>query len=328
MSIKPYQTIEVRRDDLKHESARALEKSLAISSESASEIINQFEYAELSGKRTHGFVRVPWLISQELGGDEPIVFERRGSDTDRISHIDCTRSIGYLALNQITDFVRDRAEQYGMHTAIIHNAFPTNTLGYYMRNLTAANGSTGILLGSTPKLSSAPRDQKRIIGTNPLAIGVHDANTQLITDITGAPSSFGEVLVAKYWGELQLEHYRTSTGGRPRSIDDLFEDGEFTGYIEQKDDQKGDRKVYAISLALQAMLSTLAGDRKGRGNMVMIAINAQTQEGNYLAPELIEGLKNEQLPGVMSHDRYNKALETPSIVIPEKLWNDICTTAR
>lgn len=320
MSSELPETINVDRSLLKSVSIDALAQGLNLQAASAEEIIRQFEYAELSGKKTHGFVRVPWLMSQNIGSEEPLAID---NESGPITRIDGSNAIGYLALNQVTEFVSNRAAQDGAHIAVIHNVFPTNTLGYYMRNLIANDGATGMLLGSTPKLAAAPHGRDRVVGTNPIAVGVHDRNAMLIADVTTARSSFGELLAAKYWGDIQLDNYNTAEGDTPKSIADLFKEAMFTGSIAQNIEQKSDRKLYALSLALQAMLSTLVERRGGRGDMVVMAIDAGASDDMNDGGELISGIDNNDLPGAIGHNRYLHASQDPTITIPKKLWEDI-----
>ena len=51
-------TLYVNRDELRTVSETALSTGLDIEEFQAAKIIDQYEYAELSGKRTHGFVQV------------------------------------------------------------------------------------------------------------------------------------------------------------------------------------------------------------------------------------------------------------------------------
>lgn len=315
--------VSIDRAELNERSVATLAHGLEINLEDASQIVDQFEYAELGGKMTHGYVRVPWLVQQGLHGHEPVDMNLAAQEGP--VRVNCSSAIGYLAANEIVKQLQSMSDDDGTRVIIAEDIFPTNTLGFYMRNMVQDEGRMGVLFGTTPKLAGTSREAGRIMGTNPLSIGFRQGETALVTDITTARSSLGELLVARYWGDFRSDNFRTASGEVPSSMGQLFADGKFSGSIDQTLNERSEQRLYALSIAIQGVASIIAPRTDNRGNLIFISTSDvafgtdATADGGYLLP----GIEPNDLPGVRSHNRYLDAREKDSITIPSELWREI-----
>lgn len=313
--------IEVSREELQSASQRLIVNGLNIDSNQADEIIDQFEYAELTGKHTHGYARVPWLLNQVLNGHESLDFS---GPSQPIVHVDCSESIGYLAAQEIASHIGDTSEAAPFKMVVAHNIFPTNTLGYYLRSMLENENQIGFIFGTTPSLVVGPGMDHKSIGTNPIAIGMLHDNTEVIADITTASTSLGELLQAKYWGGFNPEKFQTSNGETPSKIDELYEDGRFTGAIIQKTDTKAEGRLYALNLMTQLLTGLMTQQPSNRGNLIFGSVDTNFITGSDQALGVLSLFDQPHLlPGVESHKRYLAAKEKPTITLPESLLQDI-----
>lgn len=314
--------IDVDRDELTKISSVLLIDHLSLLAPQAEQIVDQFEYAELSGKRTHGFVRVPWLLQQKLDRHVPLDFGE-GSEHP-VTHVDCGNAIGYLAANEIAGYMNNRSSQCSVRAVVAHNIFPTNTLGYYMRDLVQDSQRIGLIFGTTPKLVSQLGKTERTSGTNPLALGFCHEGMTMISDITTAQSSLGELLVAKYWGGFRSENFKTEAGDAPASIDELFSDKRFSGSIAQNLDQRCDQRLYSLSIVLQGLMSVITSSEDSRGDLVFV-----TLDKNLLVPaqqtetEFLSGIEPNTLPGIRSHARFLEGQKNKTLPLSLSLWEEI-----
>lgn len=311
-------TINLERTELREVSAAAIAHGIQVSHEQAETIVDQLEYGELAGKQTHGFVRVPWLASQALSGHEPLTFEKTNNP---ITYVDCSQSVGYLAASEITSYIKGQLQTQPTQTVIAKNIFPTNTLGYHVRELTADDTAISLLFGTTPNLVTGPGMDSKTLGTNPLAIGFSHQGIETIADITTASASLGELLVAKYWGGFNGSNFRTSTHTRPQSASDLYEDGRFTGSITPQLENHAEQRLYALNMMLQMVTGLVANTStpNNRGNLVVTGINKALFDVADILPAIDPGL----LPGFRSHTRYLEAAQRRLVTVPAVLWQEI-----
>lgn len=310
------ETIYIERQELREASVAAISLGIQVTAEQADGIVDQFEYAELSGKRTHGFVRVPWLAAQPLSGHEPLVLERRDGP---ITYADCSRSVGYLAASEITSYIRTQPHQQLAHAVVAQNIFPTNTLSYHVRELIDDTDAIGFMFGTTPRLVAGPGMDTKMLGTNPLAMGFSHKDVETITDITTASASLGELLAAKYWGGFDGTHFRTSAYTVPEQAGDLYEDGRFTGSITPNLEHHAEKRLYALNMILQMVTELIANTPDNRGNLIVVSVN----KAAFNIADVVGSIDPSLLPGARSHEQYRRAAQQTRIKIPATLWRDI-----
>ena len=294
---------------------------------------DQLLYAELRGKRTHGVVRVPWLVTT-LGGRAhapPVPVAR----TAGVSQYDCSASIGYLAADALARELVTSAQAAGCHVIVCRDAFPTGALGYYARPALAA-GLVVVLFGTTPPLVCTPASAEPCLGTNPLAVGLPGGDgPPFLCDITGAAASFGEVLLSA-WGAdpLPADRLRTAAGTHPAVHDDLFDAaGAFTGAVLQRLDGPAARRQFSLLAAIELLSVLMAGGPSAVGNLVMVAADparfagfdpgaaraALDRLGAAIAPDL--------LPDAHGEAAAVAALERGTLALPASLWREISALA-
>lgn len=309
-------------DEARRAANHALRR-LSVTIRQRDQIVTQLLYAEARGKRTHGLIRIPWLI-QVLKGRR----HRPPSlcnDNQLISQYDGQDSVGYLAADELTRRVVRKTRSTGVAVVACRNLFPSGVLGFHVAEI-ARHGLVGCVLATTPPLVSVG-ERTRVIGTNPVAFGHQTAKGDLfIVDVSCAPATFGHALLAMWDERSPLEHFRTARGKRPKSATELFtEAGTFSGSIAAQWSHPLQAKLIALSLAIDVGVRCATGDGTGSGSLVLAA--AMPEKFSATSREALDRRVADlmaatgMLPGQRSEARARDRLR-----IPRALWNDLLRT--
>lgn len=319
----------IERDIAEVEAAsrRALSR-LSLSTAERDRICDQFVRAELRGKRTHGLVRIPWVVARLAGQSHAHAIET--SRAGALSHYDCSASVGYLAAEEIAGAVLARAREDGLHLAVGGDIFPTGVLGMYLEPLVEA-GLVAIAFGTTPALVLADGSETKSLGTNPIAIGVPGGKGHpIICDVTAAPASFGEVLLSRYdEAAFPDDAIVTADGEVAHRYDEVADAGAFAGAVRQPLEERSDRRQFALLSSLQVAAAALTGGAAGRGVFVLLGVDPR--RGQERGPDasaeavlrLAKDLAPAELPGAHGARLEREARARGRVRIPEALWQEI-----
>lgn len=286
--------------------------------------------AELRGKTTHGLVRLPWLRGKLQRRHEapPPPLEASGW----ISRFETDGGVGYFLAEVAAREARDRAQESGLHLAVCRDAFPTGVLGFYLERLTAA-GLCGLAFCTTPPLVKLGPEGERLFGTDPVAFGLPGgAQGPVIADLTGAPTSFGQVLAALYGAPFPAEGLLTADDRAPARPEEMFGQGEegarFTGTILQDMASPGGRRGFALLTALELAMSLFAGPAGGTGHFAILALAPErlgldAGAAQARVDELAGRLAPGRLPGRHGAARRRAVLESGRIALPGRLWREL-----
>lgn len=295
-------------------------------------IVEQILYAEMSGKRTHGLVRIPWLLRVLRGRahEEPIITNK----TSVVTRFDCKHSIGYAAADTITDYLIGTLSSERIHICICADIYPTSVLGFYTRKLVSVD-CVSVAFGTTPPLVRTKEASKSFLGTNPLAVGIPGyEGKDFLCDITTATSSFGEVLLASYEGtKFNRYDLLDRANAHPASVDEVFEDGRFVGSVIQNLDTRRDYRGFSLLMAIEMMTALLAGCNSRVGNLIIIACKKRDvllgalldDDGGFddFFRSTASALRPHDLPGTHSQKCYRESQERGRLDIPRALWETI-----
>jgi len=316
--------IKVDKTLLRRVCIKSLCNGLSISNIEANDIFSQIFYAELCGKKTHGLVRIPWLFKIGVRGHKKA---NPHEISNFITHFDCSKSIGYLAANEIVTYI-NKQKSGDIHIAVGHDIFPTGVLGYYAKQLLKDN--VVFVFGTTPSLVKLTDGKNKILGTNPFACGFsYGKNKYFMADITTAQSSFGELLAGSY-GLLDFDKnkYHTSDNRTPDEMSQLFNDkGMFAGSILQSLNNKPEFRQYSFMLMIQFLTTLISQNETERGNLVFIVIKKKVFGGNKAIESIFGSMEkqigSDKIPGMHSDKLNNLNMKSKEISIPTKLWREL-----
>lgn len=165
-------------------------------------IVDHFLENELSGKRSHGLVRIvearKILKKYPLSKEDPEVEKDNGALMTMNAH----GQIGVVAGFHAVQAATERAEKYGIALIGIHNFISNSgSMAYYLRRL-AAKGLVAIMGTNSIALVAPPKGKKRMIGTNPFGACIPGKNgDDFIFDMATSAIAYGKTMVLKDQGK-------------------------------------------------------------------------------------------------------------------------------
>jgi LDH2 family malate/lactate/ureidoglycolate dehydrogenase len=194
--------------------------------------------AEQRGKLGHGLTRIDWLAT--LPDLDPQARPERVLAEEGFERWHGRGALGYLTLAAICDAQIAHPPAHA-RVIVAEHCFPTGMLGYWVRPLADA-GLVAALTATSPPRLGHPDGGPKLAGTNPLAIAIPSSDGRpVVADVSMGKVTYGDVLAgAATEGEL------VPFGG----------------------DQA--HKAFALALALQLLVDSLAGD-DGYGAVMIVA---------------------------------------------------------
>lgn len=168
-------------------------------------------FGELAGRPSHGVLRVLpgsfGAMDEEPNGD-PVV-ERISPAAARV-----TGRPGMLVASVATDLVIDLATEHGFAVVTSRGSRSTSgSLSYFVERMAEA-GLVSFVSANTLAIVTVPGARDRVLGTNPLAIGIPADGWPLILDMGTAAITFGEVVTAAGSGAALPEGVAVDKEGR------------------------------------------------------------------------------------------------------------------
>jgi L-2-hydroxycarboxylate dehydrogenase (NAD+) len=149
--------------------------------------------AELRGRQTHGFIRLPKIAEQcSAGGWKAISVTRDGP---AYALIDGAGNLGYLVAHRCTQMAMEKAKASGVGIVGAFNSGHCGMLGYYATAVADA-GLVGLAMCDTSPRIVPTGGKQRVLGTNPIAAGFPSGNGQILVDFSTAAITNGQILVA------------------------------------------------------------------------------------------------------------------------------------
>ncbi len=166
-------------------------RRLGFSEADARTLADHFLDAERRGKRGHGLSRVDWL--ETLPDLHPGARPERILAEPGFERWHGRGALGYLTLAAICNV--QLADPPGHACVIVaERCFPTGMLGYWVRRL-AEGGLVAALTATSPARLGHPDGGPKLVGTNPLAIGIPSSDGRpLVADVSMGRVTYGDVI--------------------------------------------------------------------------------------------------------------------------------------
>lgn len=222
-------------------------------SEEAEMISKVILFGELSGKKSHGIVRLIAGTSSVLYQKptaEPEIIQRTKLSKVIVGHDNPAMLLGPLAMSNAIEI----AKEYGFGIVGTNNSHSTSgCLSYYLEQI-ALNNLIGIVM-SRSTLCIAPFNSiEPLFGTNPIGFAIPSKDKPLIFDMGGSAISFGAILKAKATNQQLPENVAIDFEGNPTTDPSLALDGSMLPF---------DRSYKSSGLAM--MVEILSGVLPGAG---------------------------------------------------------------
>ncbi len=149
--------------------------------------------AELRGRKTHGFIRLPGIKSRyEQGSRTCIQVDKVQAQCLRVNG---GNQPGYLVAYRAMELAIERAQQHGSCIVGVYNTSHCGMAGYYVDMARQAE-CIGLLFADCLPRITPEGGTEAILGTNPIAVGIPSNTVPLLFDMSTAAITNGDLLVA------------------------------------------------------------------------------------------------------------------------------------
>lgn len=325
-----YQTIAIT--DLRN-LARVSLLSTNLAENYVDQTVDHFLENELSGKASHGMVRVLEAIRSihkyGLPECDPVIEKQ----TDQVVLMDAQRQLGTVAGHFLIENALERAQGNALSFTGIRNYIAScGSMAYYLRRITDA-GYIALMGCNSVALVAPPAGRKRVIGTNPVGIGFPSSKTPLIADMATSAIAYGKIMVMNETGETVPEGVLIDADGNPsQNPKDAYD-----GAILPLADYKG----FALGLMVELLAGPLIGasavkqDLYDNDGLFVITINPSHFGASDFADRIQQtldiitdtptrpGSEHITLPGDRSRQKLQKTMDSGIIEIAEKTLNSL-----
>ncbi len=230
--------------------ARQLAESFLIksglSSTDAGVIADILLEAELRGRKTHGFIRLPGIKSRyEQGERTDIEIDKEDGQCLRING---GNQPGYLVAYRVMEIAIERSKQTGASIVGVYNTSHCGMAGYYVDMARKAD-IIGLLFADCLPRITPEGGTEAILGTNPLAVGIPSNTVPLLFDMSTAAITNGDLLVAMREGTEIAEGIAFSRDGEATTDADAALKGSVRPF--------GGHKGFGLALIIQILAGAL-----------------------------------------------------------------------
>ncbi len=298
--------------------------------------------ANLAGHDSHGVIQLPVYADMAKAGSV-LPFARAAiqpaSGMLATLVVDGALGWGPPAAYMATDTIIERAQRFGIGSAVIQRCHHIGRVGQYVERVTDAH-MVGIVMVNAGRSVAPFGGAKRMLGTNPIAIGVpRRAAPPLMFDGSTAIVAGNKIRVLQDKGLAAPAGWIIDRNGQPGTLpQDFFDDGALLP-LGGDNGHKG----YGLSVMVEALAGLLSGssaralseERSGGNGVLMIALNpdAFTTRTTYLddIEKLCAELKASPakdvggeviLPGE-PEARTRAERETAGIPLPDATWESL-----
>ncbi len=240
--------------------------------------------ADLRGHPSHGVRRLPVLLERiRKGLIVPTSTPETTWRTPCLASVDGGRGLGPPTMVRVIDELAHRVEEQGISLAGVHNCAHLGILAPYLETITAQQ-LVGVILTTSEALVHPFGGRERMLGTNPIGIGVPAAPNPLVVDLATSVVSMGKVLDHLERG-LDLEAgWAVDADGNPTTDPLAATVGALSPF--------GGPKGYALGLAIEALVATLTGTALGKAVGGTLDTNMPVSKGDLvllIQPRILAG---------------------------------------
>lgn len=168
--------------------------------------------AELRGRKTHGFIRLPGIRSRYEAGERAEITV--DSEAGLCVRVDGGNQPGYLVAYRAMEIAIARAKREGASVVGVHNTSHCGMAGYYVDMARKAD-VLGLLFADCLPRIAPEGGTEAVLGTNPIAVGVPSNSVPVLFDMSTAAITNGDLLVAMQEGAAVPEGIAFGPEGAP-----------------------------------------------------------------------------------------------------------------
>jgi LDH2 family malate/lactate/ureidoglycolate dehydrogenase len=253
--------------------------------------------ADLRGQHSHGVMRLPTIVGRVRAdlirpGAEPTVLQMAPG----VAIVEAARGFGHATASAATKIAQDLASQVGIGLVGIRDNNHIGMLGYYAE-MAARAGYVTIISTTTEAMVHPYGGSDRLLGTNPIAIGVPASPQPFVLDFSTSATAIGKIIDSEQRGVEIPVDWALDTNGNATSSPTEALAGSINPF--------GGAKGYGLGLAV-ALLAGLMIDTAPNPEVVgtLDTINAANKG------DLIVAVDPKVMPnGVTFFDRSSELLQ-------------------
>lgn len=216
--------------------------------------------ADLSGRGSHGVLQADNYLGRLMAGamstaEKPTVVSRsKGAIV-----LDAGSMEGHLAAEEALAIGIEAAREQGIAAVAVRRGQHTGVVGRYVR-MAAEQGCVALAMGNTKPVMPAPGGAQRLVGTNPLAIGIPASEGPIVLDMATTAGTVGRIRQARAQGKPLPEGWATDAEGRPTTDPEAA----MAGMLLPIGGAKGFALSFVIDLMAGLLSSGAWGDKLGQ----------------------------------------------------------------
>lgn len=187
-----------------------------LSNEHAQITVDHYLENELSGKSSHGMVRVVEAAHHLKKRGAPQKTITIAHEQGAICILEAESHIGAVAAHKAMTHCIQMTKKHGMSFVGVRHYFAsTGSMAFYLRRF-VDQGLIAIIGCNSVALVSPPKGKERMLGTNPLGMGFPSSDgNHFIGDIATSAIAYGKVMVMKDKGERVPDGKLIDKNGAP-----------------------------------------------------------------------------------------------------------------
>jgi LDH2 family malate/lactate/ureidoglycolate dehydrogenase len=246
-----------------------------LSSGAAARVAAALVEADMSGRASHGVLQAENYLVRLIAGamsvaEAPVPV----SDNGGAIVLDAAHMQGHLAAEAAIGLAIERARDKGVAVVAVRRGFHFGVAGRYVR-MAAEAGCVGLAMCNTKPVMPAPGGAERLVGTNPLAIGLPQADAApIVLDMATTAGTVGRMRQALAAGKPVPADWALDTEGRPTTDAATAMAGLLL--------PAGGAKGFGLSFMIDLMAGLLSGGAWGDGLGQMTDDATQPYNSSYL----------------------------------------------
>lgn len=211
-------------------------------------------FADRSGIASHGLLRLPLYAQAARSGGintgAELTWVRRSPGGGLL---DADGAFGQVAMDEAVSFAVEELTRSASVTVAVQNSVHYGAGAFWVEKL-AEHGYLGILSSTTGPVVSPFGGAGKVLGTNPLSIGLPtDAEHTMTVDMATSTGAYGKVVAARNSGGTVPEGWAVDAEGRPTTDPEQALAGSLTPF--------GGHKGSGLSIALEGISAALSQAR-------------------------------------------------------------------
>ena len=202
--------------------------------------------AELRGRKTHGFIRLPGIKSRYEQGERTDI--QVDEEKGQCVRVNGGNQPGYLVAYRAMELAIARAKQTGASIVGVYNTSHCGMAGYYVDMARKAD-IIGLLFADCLPRITPEGGTEAILGTNPIAVGIPSNTVPLLFDMSTAAITNGDLLVAMQGDTSIAEGLAFDPDGEPTTSADAALKGSVRAF--------GRHKGFGLALITQILAGAL-----------------------------------------------------------------------